>query len=179
MTAGFAANRACIAEVSERLERRPPRIAPAAEDALVRYHWPGNVRELRHVLERLLLAGVGDEITADALPAEILEGKEAYLAPGVDKRPTLEDVERRYIELTLAYAVSIHKSQGSEYPCVVLPLHTQHYALLQRNLLYTGVTRGKRLVVVVGSKRALGIAVKNGTRDARFTRLADRLQLSS
>ena len=59
--------------------------------------------ELRHALERLLLAGVGDEIKADALPIEILEGKEAYLAPGAERRPTLADVERRYIELTLAY----------------------------------------------------------------------------
>ena len=96
--------RACVAEVSERLERQPPRITADAEDALVRYHWPGNVRELRHVLERLLLAGVGNEMTVDVLPVEILEGKEAYLAPALDKRPTLEDVERRYIEVTLAYA---------------------------------------------------------------------------
>ena len=96
--------RACVAEVSERLERQPPQITADAEDALVRYHWPGNVRELRHVLERLLLAGVGNEMTVDVLPVEILEGKEAYLAPAIDKRPTLEDVERRYIEVTLAYA---------------------------------------------------------------------------
>ncbi|MCK8786620.1 ATP-dependent RecD-like DNA helicase [Roseomonas sp. NAR14] len=69
-------------------------------------------------------------------------------------------------ELSLAYATTIHKSQGSEYPAVVIPLVTQHYAMLQRNLLYTGVTRGKRLVVLVGQKRALGLAVRNG--DARF-----------
>ncbi len=95
--------RACLAEIAERLERKPPRIAPDAEDALVRYHWPGNVRELRHALERLMLAGLGDELRANALPIEILEGEEAYLAPGVDKRPTLEEVEKRYIELTLTY----------------------------------------------------------------------------
>ena len=77
---------------------------PTPQDALVRYHWPGNVRELRHVLERVLLAGVGADIRADALPIEILEGQEAYLAPGGAARPTLEDVERRYIELTLTYA---------------------------------------------------------------------------
>ncbi len=58
-------------------------------------------------------------------------------------------------ELVLAYACSIHKSQGSEYPCVVIPVQTQHYVMLQRNLLYTAITRGKRLVVLVGSKRAL------------------------
>jgi exodeoxyribonuclease V alpha subunit len=56
--------------------------------------------------------------------------------------------------LTLAYAVTIHKSQGSEYPAVVLPIHTQHYIMLQRNLLYTALTRGKRLVCVVGSRNA-------------------------
>jgi exodeoxyribonuclease V alpha subunit len=78
-------------------------------------------------------------------------------------------------ELVLAYACSIHKSQGSEYPCVVIPLHTQHYVMLQRNLLYTGLTRGKRLVVLVGSKRALALAVKNNAIEERCTRLAERL----
>lgn len=58
-------------------------------------------------------------------------------------------------ELALAYVLSIHKSQGSEFPCIVIPIHTQHYLMLQRNLLYTAVTRGKKLVVLVGSKKAL------------------------
>ncbi len=61
-------------------------------------------------------------------------------------------------ELVLAYAVSVHKSQGSEYPCVIIPLLTQHYMLLQRNLVYTAITRGKSLVVVVGNKKAMAIA---------------------
>jgi exodeoxyribonuclease V alpha subunit len=78
-------------------------------------------------------------------------------------------------ELTLAYACSVHKSQGSEYPCVILPIHTQHYILLQRNLLYTAVTRGQRLVVLVGDPRALAVAVSNAKPQARFTRLAQRL----
>jgi exodeoxyribonuclease V alpha subunit len=82
-------------------------------------------------------------------------------------------------ELVLAYACSIHKSQGSEYPCVVIPLHTQHYMMLQRNLLYTGVTRGKRLVVVVGNKRALAIAIKNDTIEVRNTRLAEWLRAAA
>jgi exodeoxyribonuclease V alpha subunit len=81
-------------------------------------------------------------------------------------------------EVVLAYAVSVHKSQGSEYPAVVLPLLTQHYVLLQRNLLYTAITRGRNLVVVVGSKRALGMAVKNAKTAARYTRLTERLRLS-
>jgi superfamily I DNA/RNA helicase len=60
-----------------------------------------------------------------------------------------------------AYAATIHKSKGSEYPAVIIPVLTQHYAMLQRNLLYTGVTRGKRLVVLVGQKKAIAIAVRN------------------
>jgi exodeoxyribonuclease V alpha subunit len=79
-------------------------------------------------------------------------------------------------ELVLGYACSVHKSQGSEYPVVVLPLHTQHYPMLQRNLLYTGITRGRRLVVLVGSRRALAIAVGNSRVRRRFTRLAQRCQ---
>ncbi|MCI0680594.1 MAG: ATP-dependent RecD-like DNA helicase [Gemmataceae bacterium] len=79
-------------------------------------------------------------------------------------------------ELSLAYALTIHKSQGSEYPAVVMPLHTQHYLLLQRNLLYTGITRGKRLVVLVGSKKALSLAVQRQDTSRRCTALALRLQ---
>ncbi|MDD2316497.1 MAG: ATP-binding domain-containing protein, partial [Desulfobacterales bacterium] len=69
----------------------------------------------------------------------------------------------------------VHKSQGSEYPAVVLPLHVQHYMLLQRNLLYTAVTRGKKLVVIVGSRRALAIAVNRIDSGRRITTLRQRL----
>jgi exodeoxyribonuclease V alpha subunit len=79
-------------------------------------------------------------------------------------------------ELNLAFACSIHKSQGSEYPAVVIPLHTQHYVMLQRNLLYTGVTRGKKLVVIVGSRKALSIAVQRQDTAFRYTMLRQRLQ---
>ncbi len=79
-------------------------------------------------------------------------------------------------ELALAYACSIHKAQGSEFPCVVIPLHTQHYVMLQRNLLYTAITRGKRLVVIVGTKRALAIAVRNARPRERFTLLGERMR---
>ena len=78
-------------------------------------------------------------------------------------------------ELTPAYAISIHKSQGSEYPAVVIPIMMQHYMLLQRNLIYTGATRGKRLVILVGESRALHMAVKNNKTRKRFTRLTERL----
>lgn len=79
-------------------------------------------------------------------------------------------------ELVLAYACSIHKSQGSEYPCVVMPLHTQHYVMLQRNLLYTGLTRGRKLVIIIGSRKALALAVKATGAARRFTGLEERLR---
>jgi exodeoxyribonuclease V alpha subunit len=78
-------------------------------------------------------------------------------------------------EILLAYAVSVHKSQGSEYPAVIIPILTQHYILLQRNLIYTGVTRGRKLVVMVGTKRALAIGVRNDKTEKRFTYLRHRL----
>jgi len=78
-------------------------------------------------------------------------------------------------QLTLAYAISIHKSQGSEYPAVVVPILSQHYVMLQRNLLYTAITRAKKLAVLVGSKRALAIAVRNNQVQHRYTGLAGRL----
>ena len=78
-------------------------------------------------------------------------------------------------EVALAYATTIHKSQGSEYPAVVIPLTTQHYPMLQRNLLYTAVTRGKRLVVIVGQKKALAIAVKGAGAKRRWSKLAEWL----
>jgi exodeoxyribonuclease V alpha subunit len=79
-------------------------------------------------------------------------------------------------ELVLSYACTIHKSQGSEYPCVVIPLHTTHYLMLQRNLLYTAITRARRLAILVGEERALRIAVGNRRVKTRFTRLAERLR---
>ncbi|PYQ67707.1 MAG: ATP-dependent RecD-like DNA helicase [Acidobacteria bacterium] len=78
-------------------------------------------------------------------------------------------------ELVPAYACTIHKSQGSEYPCVIIPLHTTHYVMLQRNLLYTALTRAKRLAILVGEERALRVAVGNRRVRPRFTRLAERL----
>jgi exodeoxyribonuclease V alpha subunit len=78
-------------------------------------------------------------------------------------------------ELVLAYATTIHKSQGSEYPAVVIPLTTQHYTMLQRNLVYTGVTRGKRLVVLVGERKAFAIAVKGARARRRWSKLREWL----
>jgi len=74
-------------------------------------------------------------------------------------------------EIIPAYAISIHKSQGSEYPAVVIPLSTQHYPMLRRNLVYTGITRGKRLVVLVGQRKALTIAVRDSRAERRWSKL--------
>jgi exodeoxyribonuclease V alpha subunit len=81
-------------------------------------------------------------------------------------------------EIVHAYAISVHKSQGSEYPAVILPLLPQHYLLLQRNLIYTAVTRAKKLLVIVGSKKALATGVKNDKIARRYTYLAGRLMRS-
>ena len=91
---------------------------------------------------------------------------------GVDIAYDYSDLD----ELVLAYAVSIHKSQGSEYAAMVIPVSTQHYVMLQRNLLYTGITRGKKLVVLVGSTKAIAIAVKNDNIMQRYGRLRERLE---
>jgi exodeoxyribonuclease V alpha subunit len=100
--------------------------------------------------------------------------EDEQVAVEIDGRRVLYDFPQ-LDELALAYACTIHKSQGSEYPCVVVPIHTQHHVMLQRNLLYTAVTRARRLAVLVGERRAIAVAVGNGRTGARFTLLAERL----
>jgi exodeoxyribonuclease V alpha subunit len=80
-------------------------------------------------------------------------------------------------QLSLSYAISIHKSQGSEFNCVVIPVLTSHYMLLQRNLLYTAITRAKEVAVLVGSKKAIGIAVNKSMVDNRYTNLKELINL--
>ncbi|MDX1662718.1 MAG: ATP-dependent RecD-like DNA helicase [Candidatus Promineifilaceae bacterium] len=99
------------------------------------------------------------------------------LTVGIDGQPVVYDFLEAD-ELVHAYAVSVHKAQGAEYPCVVMPIVTQHYMMLQRNLLYTAVTRAKRLVVLVGTRRALAIAVRNNRVSERHTALDWRLRES-
>ena len=104
----------------------------------------------------------------------MVDMEEALLRVEYDGR----EVEYEFNELDevqLAYATSIHKSQGSEYPAVVIPLAMQHYTLLERNLIYTAVTRGKKLVTIIGQPKALGMAVKNQKSTRRLTRLTERL----
>jgi len=109
------------------------------------------------------------EITTEPAHIEVVfdGGREVTYEPG--------DLD----ELQLAYAITIHKSQGSEFPAVVIPLAMQHYVLLQRNLLYTGITRGKRLVILVGERAALERAVRNADQSQRWTGLSARLRQAS
>jgi len=96
----------------------------------------------------------------------------------MDEREVAYDFEE-LDELLPAYAISVHKSQGNEYPCVVVPVLTQHFILLQRNLLYTAITRGRKLVILVGSKKALAIAIRNNRTSSRHSRLRERLCANS
>ncbi|MCZ2344511.1 MAG: ATP-dependent RecD-like DNA helicase [Bacteroidales bacterium] len=104
-----------------------------------------------------------------------IDAVEQFLTVDFDGRPVEYDFGD-LDELQLAYAITIHKSQGGEYPAVVIPIHTQHYMMLQRNLLYTGITRGKKLVVLVGSRKALWRAVTNADTARRFSLLAQRIR---
>lgn len=103
--------------------------------------------------------------------------EERELTVNFDGREVLYDVSE-LDELSLAYATTIHKAQGSEYPIVVMPFTMSHYVMLQRNLLYTGVTRAKKILVLIGEKKAVWYAVKNETTSERNTKLAERLRLN-
>ena len=108
--------------------------------------------------------GFVDQVLSDGLVVRLTDGRKVkYDELDLD-------------ELTLAYAVTVHKSQGSEYPVVVLVMHTQHYVMLRRNLFYTALTRGKQLAVILGSGRAVRRAVANDVTHKRFTRLAEKLK---
>ncbi len=131
------------------------------------FHVNDKVMQLRNDYEKLVSNGdVGRILTID------LSGQ--TLAVAFDDRK----VEYQFSEiddLVLAYAVSIHKYQGSECPCVIIPIHMSHFKMLHRNLLYTGITRGKHLVILVGSKQAIGLAVRNDDVKKRYTRLKEQL----
>lgn len=130
---------------------------------------------------------VGDKIiqTRNNYEKEIFNGDIGHIAEitteptsiyvSFEGHPRVEYEPGELDELQLAYAITIHKSQGSEFPAVVIPLASQHFVMLQRNLLYTAITRGKRLVILVGEKQALDIAVRNRESSKRWTGLKGRL----
>jgi exodeoxyribonuclease V alpha subunit len=104
-----------------------------------------------------------------------IDSEQSELIVDFDGRKIVYDF-RELDELVLSYAITIHKSQGSEYPCVIIPMHTQHYVLLQRSLIYTALTRAKKLVIVLGTKKALGLAVSRAESRERTTTLSERLK---
>jgi len=160
---------------------------------------PAGVARLNDELQKLLNPGEGGVLRAGhrfKVSDKVMQirnnyDKEVYNGD-VGRIAQVEQVEQRVTvtyegrnvtydfgeldEIVPAYAVSVHKAQGTEFPAVVIPLLTQHYVLLQRNLLYTAVTRATQLVVLVGSKKALHIAVRNDKIARRYTRLAERLR---
>lgn len=116
-----------------------------------------------------------DVFNGDTGRVERVDEREGELTVRFEERLVTYDFQE-LDELAPAYATTVHKSQGSEYPCVVMPVHTQHYVMLQRNLIYTGITRGKKLVVLVGTRRALGMAVGNADAGRRNTTLCVRVR---
>ncbi len=116
-----------------------------------------------------------DVFNGDLGRVKEIDAEEQTLTVTIDDRDVVYDFTD-LDELLPAYCISIHKSQGSEYPVVVVPVLTQHYVMLQRNLLYTAITRARKLVVLIGSRKALSIAVRNDKTAARYTRLRHRLQ---
>jgi exodeoxyribonuclease V alpha subunit len=126
------------------------------------------VMQIRNNYDKDVFNGDIGRITA-------ISTEEKVLTVLIDGREVVYDFSE-LDEIVHAYAVSVHKSQGSEYPAVIFPVLTQHYILLQRNLIYTAVTRARRLAVIVGTRKALAIGVKNMRTDRRYTLLRERLQ---
>ncbi|MDO5296378.1 MAG: ATP-dependent RecD-like DNA helicase [bacterium] len=137
----------------------------------VEYRRSDKVMQIRNNYEKEVFNG-----DIGAVSSVNLEDRE--LTVNFEGREVTYDVSE-LDELVLAYAATIHKSQGSEYPIVVMPILMTHYVMLQRNLIYTGVTRAKKVLVMVGTKKAVSIAVKNVTVDKRNTLLAERLRSTS
>ena len=117
-----------------------------------------------------------DVFNGDIGIVERIDAVDQELAVRFDDR-LVEDDLGELDEIGLAYAITIHKSQGSEFPAVVIPLAMQHYMLLQRNLIYTGITRSKRLLVLVGQRKALAIAVRNDRPQRRYSGLLASLRV--
>ena len=160
-----------VAELNERLqaELNPPGPSRNEHRHGHRVFREGDrVMQIRNDYDRTVFNGDMGHITRIDLEDQVL-------VVTIDDRPVEYDFTQ-LDELVHAYAVSIHKAQGSEFPVVVIPLLTQHYMMLQRNLLYTGVTRARQLVVLVGSKQAIAMAVRNNRIARRNTRLAQRLR---
>lgn len=160
-----------VAELNVRLQAalNPPQPnEPSVEKFGTTFHLRDKVIQTQNDYDKEVFNGDIGQVTA-------IQPAERQLTVTFDLRELTYDFGE-LDELTLAYAITIHKSQGSEFPCVVIPLSTQHYLLLQRNLLYTGTTRGQKLVVLIGQPKALSLAVNNNRTERRFSGLLRRLK---
>ncbi|MCA9517116.1 MAG: ATP-dependent RecD-like DNA helicase [Myxococcales bacterium] len=159
-----------VERLNERLQAilNPPREGEPDTAELVGFRVGDKVMQTQNDYDRGVFNG-------DIGVVSHVDAKKGVIGVAIDDREVLCDREQRDA-LVLAYAITVHKSQGSEYPAVVMPVSTHHFKMLRRNLLYTGITRGKRLVVLVGTERAARIAVGNGGTEIRFTMLDRRLQ---
>ncbi len=155
------------ASLNQELQARLNPLGASIERGARTFRVADKVMQLRNDYER-------DVYNGDVGRVARVSPEERTLVVTLDGREVVYEGDE-LDDLALAYACSVHKSQGSEYPAVVLALHTQHYVMLRRNLLYTAVTRGRRLVVIVGSAKALRIALAADKVERRVTRLADRL----
>jgi exodeoxyribonuclease V alpha subunit len=159
-----------VRELNISLQRalNPPR---SAEAAVEKYGWRFHVRDKVIQTENNYEKEV---FNGDIGTVESIDPVEHEVVIRFDQRPVKYDFGE-LDELSLAYAVTVHKAQGSEFPAVVIPLATQQYMLLQRNLIYTGITRGKKLVVLIGQRKALRIAVSNNKTQRRYSGLLEAL----
>jgi exodeoxyribonuclease V alpha subunit len=160
-----------VREMNSRLqaELNPPR---EGEPGVEKYGWQLRLRDkviqTENDYDRDVFNGdIGQVVAIDPVERELTVRFDQR-----DVRYDFGDLD----ELSLAYAITVHKSQGSEFPVVIIPLATQQYLLLQRNLIYTGITRGKKLVILIGQHKALAMAVRNNRTQQRFSGLLARLQ---
>ena len=144
----------------------------AGEDVVERFGWRFQMRDKVIQTENDYDK---DVFNGDVGTIERIDSAEHEVTIRFDERSVKYDFGE-LDEVSLAYAVTIHKSQGSEFPAVVIPIATQHYMLLQRNLIYTGITRGKKLVVLIGQKKAMAIAVHNDRTQRRYSGLLASLR---
>jgi len=167
MNRGTLGTRQMNAFLQEALNPRRPG-EPVAESFGTQFRLRDKVIQTRNNYDKEVFNGDIGRITA-------ITAEEREVTIGFDGRGVVYDFGE-LDEISPAYAITIHKSQGSEFPAVVLPLTMQHYLLLQRNLIYTGLTRGRRFVVIVGEKKALSLAIRNGQAAQRFSALSERLR---
>ena len=145
---------------------------PPNEHSLQKFGWSFSIRDKVMQIQNNYQKEV---YNGDIGIIKHIDKEEGEMVITFDGRDIIYDVNE-LDEIVLSYAMTIHKSQGSEYPAVIIPLMTQHYTMLQKNLVYTAITRGKSLVILVGQKKALAIAVKNNKATRRWSMLEQRIR---